>query len=143
MEKNKGFIESFCEFMAEPEGLSREELSAELEDYGIDVAGLQKRVSEIVRKGSEERRLAWRNHAIQKRIKIEKMFESKQITVGADNLKTKIKEILNGSYGKEALSYAEAYFRKLETPSEKDLKSLVEDLEDLSLLEESSDEEEE
>jgi hypothetical protein len=143
MEKNKGFIVSFCEFIAEPEGLSREELAAELEDYGINVASLQKRVSEIARKGSEERRLAWRNHALQKRIKIEKNFESKRIKIGADNLKKKIKEILEGSYGQEALSYAETYFRKMDNLSEEDLESLIEDLEDLNLLEKLNGEEDE
>jgi hypothetical protein len=143
MKKNKGFIESFCDFMAESEGLTREELVAELEDYGIDVASLQKKVTEIVRKGSEERRLAWSNRARQRRSEIEKIFESKQIVIGADNLRKKIKAILKGSYGQEALSYAEAYFRKKETLAEKDLENLIEDLEDLNLLEKLSGEEDE
>jgi len=143
MRKEKGFIESFCDFMAEPEDLTREELVAELEGHGIDVASLQKRVAEIVMKGSEEHRLAWRNRAEQRRAEIEKIFESKRIVIGADNLKKKIKEILEGSYGQEALSYAEAYFRKKETLSEKDMESLIEDLEDLNLLEKLSDEEDE
>ena len=142
MKKDKGFIESFCGFMAEPEGLTREELVAELEDHGIDIASLQKRVAEIVMKGSEERRLAWRNRARQRRAEIEKVLESKRIVIGADNLKKKIKEILEGSYGQEALSYAKAYFRKRETLSEKDLESLIEDLEDLNLLDKLSGEEE-
>ena len=34
-------------------------------------------------------------------------------------------------------SYAETYFRKMDTLTEKDLESLVEDLEDLNLLDES------
>lgn len=142
MKKDKGFIESFCDFMAEPEGLTREELVAELEDHGIDITSLQKRVAEIVMKGSEERRLAWRIRARQRRAEIEKVLESKRIVIGADNLKKKIKEILEGSYGQEALSYAKAYFRKRETLSEKDLESLIEDLEDLNLLDRLSGEEE-
>lgn len=142
MKKDKGFIESFCDFMAEPEGLTREELVAELEDHGIDIASLQKRVAEIVMKGSEERRLAWRNRARQRQAEIEKVLESKRIVIGVDNLKKKIKEILEGSYGQEALSYAKAYFRKRETLSEKDLESLIEDLEDLNLLDKLSGEEE-
>ena len=142
MKKDKGFIESFCDFMAEPEGLTREELVAELEDHGIDITSLQKRVAEIVMKGSEERRLAWRNRARQRRAEIEKVLESKRIVIGSDNLKKKIKEILEGSYGQEALSYAKAYFRKRETLSEKDLESLIEDLQDLNLLDKLSGEEE-
>ena len=141
MKKDKGFIESFCDFMAEPEGLTREELVAELEDHGIDITSLQKRVAEIVMKGSEERRLAWRNRARQRRAEIEKVLESKRIVIGSDNLKKKIKEILEGSYGQEALSYAKAYFRKRETLSEKDLESLIEDLQDLNLLDKLSGEE--
>ena len=140
MKKDKGFIESFCDFMAEPEGLTMEDLVDELEDHGIDVASLQKRVAKVVMKGSEKRRLAWRNRARQRRARIEKMLESKQIVMGANNLKKKIKEILKGTYGQESLSYAEAYFRKRETLSEKDLESLIEDLEDLNLLDKLSDE---
>jgi len=140
MKKDKGFIESFCDFMAEPEGLTMEDLVDELEDHSIDVASLQKRVAEVVMKGSEKRRLVWRNRARQRRTRIEKMLESKQIVMGANNLKKKIKEILKGTYGQESLSYAEAYFRKRETLSEKDLESLIEDLEDLNLLDKLSDE---
>jgi len=44
--------------------------------------------------------------------------------------------ILKGTYGQGALSYAEAYFPKKSTVSEKDLESLIGDLEDLNLLEE-------
>jgi hypothetical protein len=141
MKKHDGFMKSFSDFMADPEGFSKEELIAELEAQGVDVGRLEERVAEISRKGSEERRLAWRSRARQRRTEIENMLKSKWIGIGVPNLEKKIKEILEGSYGQGALSYAEAYFRKRDSVSEKDLESLIEDLEDLNLLEELSKEE--
>jgi predicted transcriptional regulator len=138
MKKEKGFIESFCNFMAEPDELKREELIAELEDQGIDITGLERRVAEIVAKGSEERRLVWRHNAKQRRAEIERMLESNQIATGLDNLKKKLREILDGSYGAETQSYAEAYFRKKDVVSEEDMESLIQDLEALNLLEKMS-----
>jgi chromosome segregation ATPase len=52
--------------MAQPEGLTREELVAELEDQGIDIASLKKRVVEIVRRLKME----WKD-----RNKLEKKLE--------------------------------------------------------------------
>ena len=49
----------------------------------------------------------------------------------------KIKDILAGSYGQGALSYAETFFRKKDALTVKDLNSLIEDLEDLNLLDKS------
>jgi predicted transcriptional regulator len=135
-EKNrKRFMECLSDFMSDPENLTEEELLAELEEGGIDTGRLESRVVEIVRKGSAERRLAWLSKARERREEIEKILASSQITKGTQDLKKKIKEILKGSYGQAALSYAEAYFRKKESFSEKDLESLIEDLEHLNLLE--------
>ncbi|MBT8369250.1 MAG: hypothetical protein KJP23_31540 [Deltaproteobacteria bacterium] len=44
---------------------------------------------------------------------------------------------LAGSYGQGALSYAETFFRKKDAITEKDMESLIEDLEDLNLLDKS------
>jgi hypothetical protein len=134
--KRKGFIECFSDFISEPDNLTQEELLAELKEEGIDFVKLEERVSEIVRKGSTERRLTWQRKARERREEIEKILESKQPANVAQDLMTKIKEILKGSYGQGALSYAEAYFRKKESLSENDLESLIEDLENLNLLEE-------
>lgn len=138
----KSFMECFYDFMSDPENLTQEEIRAELKDLGVDTDQLEMRVAEIVKKGSQKRRLAWLKNVREKRIKIEKMFESKKIAGGSQDLKTKIKEILKGSYGKTAQSYAEAYFRKIESLSEKDLESLAEDMENLNLLEDLNKEEE-
>jgi hypothetical protein len=132
----KGFLECFSNFMGDPEGISREELIAELEEEGINVTQLEERVAGIVKRCSETRRLAWRTRAQQRRTEIEMLLRSKRIAVGTANLKKKIMEILEGHYGQGALSHAEAYFRKKDTLSEEDLESLIEDLEDLNLLEE-------
>lgn len=131
----KSFMECFSDFISEPENLTQEELLTELQEEGIDTVQLDKRVTEIVRKGSAERRLAWQRMARERREEIEKILGSKQPAKGTQDLMTKIKGILKGSYGQGALSYAEAYFRKKESLSEKDLESLVEDLEHLNLLE--------
>jgi len=133
--KRKRFMECFSDFISDPENLTQEELLAEMEEEGIDTTRLESRVAEIVRKGSAEWRLAWLSKAREKREEIEKILESRQFTKGAQDLKNRIKEILKGSYGRAALSYAEAYLRKKESFSEKDLESLIEDLENLDLLE--------
>src|SRR4030042_656148 len=134
--KRKGFIECFSDFISEPDDLTQEELLAELREEGIDFAQLEKRVAGIVGKGLAERRLSWQRRARERREEIEKILESKRPVKVTQDLMTKIKEILKGSYGQGALSYAEAYFRKKESFSEKDLESLIEDLEHLTLLEE-------
>lgn len=131
----KSFIECFSDFISDSGTLTQEELLAELQEEGIDTAQLEKRVAEIIRKGSAERRLSWRRKARERREEIEKVLESKQPAKVAQDLMSKIREILKGNYGQGALSYAEAYFRKKESFSEKDLESLIQDLEHLNLLE--------
>lgn len=135
----KRFIECFSDFLGDPEGLTEEELNEELEKQGIDLIALEKRVLEIVKRGSEERRLAWRKRASQKRTEIQALLDSKKLVIKNNNLRERILKILKGGYGQSTLSYAEAYFRKRETFSEKDLESLIEDLEDLNLLDRSND----
>ena len=130
----KSFVECFSDFISDPENLTREELLAELQEEGIDTVQLKKRVAEIAKKGSAERRLAWQKKARERWEEIEKILESKQPATAAQDLMSKIRGILKGSYGQGALSYAEAYFRKKECLSEKDLESLIEDLEHLNLL---------
>ena len=137
---SKGFIESLTDFLSDPTGLSQEDIVAELQEQAIDTDELEKRVMEIVKKGSEKRRLAWRERAKGRRAEVERILDSKHIVIGASDLKNKIMEILQGTYGPEALSHAEAYFRKKEKVSEKDLESLIEDLEALNLLEEANKE---
>jgi len=140
--ERKRFIDCFSDFTSDTEHLTKEELLAELQEEGIDITHLEKRVAEIVIKGSAERRLAWQRKARERREEIEKILESKQPAKVAQDLMLKIKDILKGSYGQGALSHAEAYFRKKESLSEKDLESLIEDLEDLNLLEKASEDEE-
>jgi hypothetical protein len=140
-EKRKSFTECFSDFMSEPDDLTQEELLAELREEGIDFAQLEKRVAGIVGKGLAERRLSWQRRARERREEIERILESKRPVKVTQDLMTKIEEILKGSYGQGALSYAESYFRKKESLSEKDLESLIEDLEHLNLLEELGKEE--
>jgi len=137
--KKKGFIECLTDFMSDSEGLTQEEIATELEELGIDTAELAAAADEIAKRGSAARRLAWRDRAKDRRAEIEELLKSKQIGRTALELKDKVREILMGSYGQGALSYAETYFRKRDSFSENDLESLIEDLEDLNLLEEEKD----
>lgn len=138
--KKKGFLECFSDFLSDPEGLSSEDLDAELREQGIDVERLEQKAIEIVRKGSEGRRLAWQRHAREERTRIEKVLQSGRRAETAVNVKDRIKRVLEGSYGHGALTYAEAYFRNKEGVSENDLETLLKDLEDLDLLGETGEE---
>ena len=137
MEKDKTLFKSFYNFLEDTEGLSEEDMVAELKEHGIDVSELKMRVAEVVKRGSEKRRLAWRECAQLKRSEIEKLFERREVASMPTDLKSKIKGILAGNFGQRALAYAETYFRKKDSLTEKDLESLIEDLEDLNLLDES------
>ena len=137
----KSFTECFSDFLGDPEGLTQEDLDIELETHGIDVAILENRVAEIVKKSSEERRLSWRNRAAEKRARIESLLDSKRHVTQVANLKDRVMQILQGGYGQDAQSYAQTYFRKRESLSEKDMESLIEDLEDLNLLNETDSKE--
>ncbi len=141
MEKIKPIVNSLYNFIEDTEGLTDSDLVAELREQGVDVPKLEKRVAEIVKKGSEKRRMAWRATAQKKRIEIEQLFESKKSASGIADLKSQIKNLFSGNYGQAALSFAEAYFRKKDAITEKDLESLVEDLQDLNLLVESESKE--
>jgi hypothetical protein len=140
MEKGKTLIQSFYNFLEDPDGLTSEDLIAELQEQGIDVSKLEKKVAEIVKKGSAKRRLAWRENAQQRRAEIENLLKTRQVMTVAADLKAKLHRILAGNYGQDALSYAEAYFRKKDILTDKDLESLIEDLEDLNFLDKSDKE---
>jgi hypothetical protein len=136
--KKKAFVECFSNFMSEPEGLAQEDLVAELKEQEIDVSQLKIDVAEIVKRGSEERRLGWRRRAKQKMEEIEKLIGiTKTIPDAAINVKDKIAEFIKDTYGPGSLNHAEAYFRNKGTLSEIDIKNLFEDLEQLESLEKS------
>jgi len=134
MKNDKTLINSFYNFLEDTEGLTEKDMASALKDHGIDVSDLKMRVADIVREGSEKRRMAWREDAKIERSRIEMLLEKKKVTSVMADLKTKIDSILTGNFGKEAAAYAEAYFRKRDSMTEKDLESLIEDLEDLNLL---------
>lgn len=138
MKKDKTLIEGFYNFLEDTEGLTEEDMVSVLKEHGIDASDLKMRVAEVVERGSEKRRMVWRESAQLKRSEIEKLLERRESVSMPADLKSKIRGILAGSFGQEALAYAEAYFRKKDTLTEKDLKSLIEDLEDLDLLDESA-----
>jgi hypothetical protein len=132
--KSKNFTECLFNFLGDPEGLTREDLISELREQGIDASQLESRTHEIIKKVLEEARLGWLKRAQEKRAQIEELLRSRQIVKSAAEIRGKIKEVLSGNYGPQALSYAEAYFRKKEDLTENDLETLLQDLEDLNLL---------
>ena len=138
MKKDKTLLKSFYNFLEDTEGLTEEDMVEALNGHGIDVSELKMRVAEVVKRGSEKRRMAWRENAQQKRSEIEKLLERKEVPSVPIDLKSKIKGILAGNFGQEAFAYAETFFRKKDAFTEKDLESLIEDLEDLNLLDKSN-----
>ena len=137
MKNDKILIKSYLAFLEDTEGLSDEDLIGELHEQGIDVAKLQEKVVETVKKGSEKRRLIWRESVQLRRSQLEKLLDQRKIKGVVSDVKNRVSEILAGNYGKGAVSYAEAFFRKKGELTEKDLESLIEDLEDLKILDKS------
>lgn len=136
--KTPGFLESLTEFMSDEAGLSDEDISVELRALGIDPETLERKVQELVTNASTKRRLAWRETAKKRRDEIEKLLGEEQEALPSSlNLKSKIRRILEGGFGQGARSFAEAYFRKKDGVSERDLATLLEDLEHLNLLKQS------
>jgi len=133
--QKKEFMECLSDFMSDPEGLTQEDLMADLEEQKIDVNQLKIDVAEIVKRGSEEMRLGWRRRAKQRMEEIKILFETaKSIPGTVIDIKDKIGEFIKDNYGTER---AEAYFRNKETLSEQDIMSLLEDLEQLESMEKS------
>ena len=141
MKNDKNVLNSFYNFLEDTEGLTEEDMASALRGHGIDVSDLKMRAAEIVREGSEKRRMTWREAATKERSRIEMLLDRKKVTSVLVDLKTKIDSILSGNFGKEAAGYAEAYFRKRDSLTEKDIESLIEDLEDLNLLDGSDEKE--
>lgn len=138
MKEDKTLLKSYYNFLEDTEGLTEEDMVSALERHGVDASDLRKRVAEVVKRGSERRRMAWREIAQTERSKIEILLGRKIVPFMPVDLKDKIEDILAGNFGREASAYAEAYFRKKDTLTEKDMESLIEDLEDLNLLDESA-----
>jgi hypothetical protein len=53
--KKKAFVECFLNFMSDSEGLSQEDLAADLREQKIDINQLKGEAEKIVRRGSEEK----------------------------------------------------------------------------------------
>jgi hypothetical protein len=136
--KKKAFIECFSSFMSDSEGLTQDDLIADLKEQKIDVSKLKIDIAEIVKRGSEEMRLGWRRRAKQRMGEIEKLFAiTKSIPSTAINIKDKIGDFIKDNYGSGAFNRAEAYFRNKGALSEQDIIDLFEDLEQLESLEKS------
>lgn len=136
--KKKGFMECLSNFMRDSEGLTQEDLSAELKEQGIDEERLGAEVAELTECGSEEWRLGWRKHARQRAEEIKKFLDlTRTLPDAAVDLKDRISGFIKNTYGQRAFGHAEAYFRNKSTLSEKDLIGLFEDLEQLESLEKS------
>lgn len=135
----RGLIERYSEFMSDTEFLSPEELRSELVESGIDPVVLERRVAEIVEKGTSEMRLSWLKRARERRAIIEKMLVAQHAAKSVEELEEKARAIMISSFGQGARSNVEAYFRKKDSFSEKELEALIKDIEDLDRLEKMSE----
>lgn len=130
-----GFMETLCNFLGDTEDLTKEDLCAEMETEGVNTVRLQEKVAVIVKRESQKRRLAWREEAMDRRLRIKKMLSSKSIATSGHKLLDTIRNVLRSNYSGAALERAEAYFRNKKDLSEKDLENLIQDLTDIDILE--------
>lgn len=54
--EKKSFVDTFCNFMSDPAGLTQEEIKEGLENLGVDTEKLKARVDDVVKKYSKELR---------------------------------------------------------------------------------------
>lgn len=50
MKNIKGFIDCFCDFMADPENLTLDEIKTELKDIGIDSKKFEEKTKEMIKR---------------------------------------------------------------------------------------------
>ena len=129
------FLDSLTEFLANQEDISIDEVKEDLRTEGIDPGKVSEKVRQLVEKKLDEQRLSWQLKAREERLAaLQKIEKVKTEAKDSQQILDKISKILFGTYGSHPQTYAQAYFRKLSQITEKDLRSLLEDLERLKLL---------
>jgi DNA-binding transcriptional MerR regulator len=138
------FLDKLAEFLADQEDLSIDEIKEDLRIEGIDPGKVSENISKLVAKKLDEHRLSWQSKAREERLTaLQKIEKVKTEAKDSRQILDKISKILFGKYGSQPQTYAQAYFRKLSQITEKDLRSLLEDLERLKLLRDASNKKDE
>lgn len=146
--KDPKFISEFLDrltcFLTSEDNRTMDEVREDLKAEGIDPDRVIERGRKLVAKKLDERRLNWQAKAREERLAALKSTEKVQAApMGRGELQEKIKAILSGTRGRQTQQFAQAYFRKLEQVTEKDMQGLLEDLERLRMLEKLSNQEDE
>jgi len=136
-EKASEFLDRLTELLTNLPERSTEELKEDIRAEGINPEQIVNRVQRLVETKLDEHRLAWREQARKGRTAMLERFH--RVTSDSPDtpqgIREKIKDILSGVWGQQAQSYAYAHFRKLEEVTENDLKTLLDDVKRLELLE--------
>jgi len=125
------FLDNLFEFLGDSEGLTEEEITAELREEGIDVDRIVAEVHNFIQMKKDEQRLAWQKEAREERERKLGLLREIKNALKTPEL---FKKYLDS---KMALSDAQVstYYRKLKSVSERDEQSLDEDSLVLDLLE--------
>lgn len=131
------FLDRLTELLASLPDRSLEELKEDLRAQGIDPERVVERVERLVLSKLNEYRLRWQEQARRERRAIlERLPDfTAKLPATRPELERTLAEIISRLWGPGAEAYAQAYFRKLDQVTENDLRSLLEDLERLKLLE--------
>jgi 2-succinyl-5-enolpyruvyl-6-hydroxy-3-cyclohexene-1-carboxylate synthase len=145
--KDPKFVSEFLDrltcFLTSEDNRTMDEVREDLKAEGIDPDRVIERGRKLVAKKLDERRLSWQAKAREERLSVLKNTEKVEVApIGGEGLKEKVKTMLSGMHGRQTQQFAQAYFRKLEQVTEKDMQSFLEDLERLKMLEKLSNEEE-
>jgi argininosuccinate synthase len=136
------FLDRLTDFLTDFPKRAKEEMRGDLLAKGVNPEQTVQRVQETVRTNLEEHRLSWLKQAKQERCEILAKLESIKPSVSSgklEEIKDKIINILSEQFNQEALTEVHIHFRKLESITENDLISLLDDLESLELLDKSLD----
>lgn len=136
------FLDRLTELLTSVPDRSLEELKEDLRTQGIDPDSIVERVQRLVEARLKEYRLRWQKQAKRERLAIlERLRDvTAKLPAARPDLERLLDEIISGLWGPRAQLYAQTYFRKLEQVTKNDLRSLLEDLERLKLLEGLEDE---
>ncbi len=140
-DKNRGqdvseFLDHLTEFLTSTPERTMDELKEELRAEGIDPEAVIKKTHQLVDKKIEEFVDSWQEKAQRERIAAQKRIESVKTKafLSPEQVREKIFTFFGGELSSKQQEYAHAYFRKLEKITEKDLRTLLEDLERLKYL---------
>ncbi len=142
--KDPKFVSEFLDrltcFLTSEDNRTMDEVKEDLKAEGIDPDRVIERGRKLVAKKVDERRLSWQAKAREERLSALKSTEKVEGTMGGGELQEQIKAILSGMHGRQTQQFAQAYFRKLDKVTEKDMKSFLDDLQRLKMLEKLSNE---